>query len=96
MVYTKNLRKLKNYLIEYIGLKTKVVNSPSKERIGISGLVVDETKNTFFVEKADKQVVKIPKKNSVFLFTKEGKTFEIQGSKILYRPEERIKKIVKG
>ena len=86
---------MKDYLIEYIGLKVVVLNSPSKERIGISGLVIDENKFTFVIENKDKQLVKFPKKNSVFRFKREGREFEIQGSKILYRPEERIKKILK-
>ena len=96
MAYTRNLSKLKNYLIEYIGLKVLVVSSPSRERIGINGLVIDETKNTFSIETGGERVAKVPKKNSVFRFTKEGKNFEIAGSRILYRPEERIKKVLKG
>jgi len=84
-------RKL--YAIEYIGLMATIVKSPSKNRIGISGKVVDETKNTFAIEQSNDKVVKIPKGNTVFAFKKGNEKFEIEGSKILYRPEERTKKI---
>ncbi|MEM3369344.1 MAG: ribonuclease P protein subunit [Candidatus Micrarchaeia archaeon] len=87
--------KLKNlkYLIEYIGLKVEVINSASPEQIGIKGIVVDETKNTFKIEKEDGKEVLIPKKGSLFLFQKRGEVFSVEGSKILYSPEERLKKI---
>lgn len=87
--------KLKNlkYLIEYIGLKVSVLNSSSPEQIGIKGIVIDETKNTFKIEDKDGREILIPKKGSTFLFEKGSETFLVEGSKILYPPEERIKKI---
>ncbi len=85
-------RNLK-YLIEYIGLKVEVINSSSPEQIGIKGIVVDETRNTLKIEKEDGKEVLIPKKGSAFLFQREGESFNVEGSKILYSPEERLKKI---
>jgi ribonuclease P protein subunit POP4 len=95
MISSINQNKIKNlkYLIEYIGLETVVINSSSPERIGIKGMVVDETKNSFVIEKNDGKEVRIPKKGSLFLFKKGNESFEVEGSKILYRPEERLKKI---
>lgn len=83
------------YKIEYIGLPVTVVKSTSKERIGIKGYVIDERKNIFVIEKEGKEskIVKIPKKGSVFRFTIEGKEVDVDGSKILFRPEERLKKL---
>jgi len=81
------------YAIEYIGLKASVLKNPSKNRMGISGKVVDETKNTFIIEQTSGKVVRIPKKNSSFLFHKGNEKFEIDGNKIIYRPEERTKKV---
>lgn len=80
------------HAIEYIGLRVTVTRSPSKERIGISGVVVDETKNTFVIEKDDGNEVTIPKQSSSFRFKKDGETFDIDGSSIAFRPEERPKK----
>jgi len=90
---TKTIPKNFKYLIEYIGLEVEVVDSSSPERIGITGLVVDETKNTFKIEKKNGKEVVIPKKGAKFLFRKGKETFIVEGSKILYPPEERIKKI---
>ena len=79
--------------MEYIGLEAFVLKSPSKNRIGISGKVVDETKNTFSIEQKNGKVARIPKKNTGFLFRKGKEKFEIDGSTIIYRPEERTKKV---
>lgn len=80
------------HAIEYIGLRVTVTKSPSKERIGISGVVVDETKNTFIIEKDDGKEVTIPKQNSSFRFKESGKAFDVEGSDIAFRPEDRPKK----
>ena len=81
------------YAMEYIGLRATVARSPSQNRIGISGKVIDETKNTFVIEQSNNKVVRIPKANAIFMFKKGNEKFEIDGNKILYRPEERTKKI---
>jgi ribonuclease P protein subunit POP4 len=89
----RNLPKNFKYLIEYIGLEVEVIDSSSPERIGISGIVIDETKNTFKIEKKNGKEVVIPKKGTKFLFKRGKETFLVEGSKILYSPEERLKKI---
>ena len=81
------------YAIEYIGLMATIVKSPSRKRIGISGKVVDETKNTIMIEKSDGKVARIPKESTTFAFRKGNERFEIDGSRIMYRPEDRTKKI---
>ncbi|MEM2974116.1 MAG: ribonuclease P protein subunit [Candidatus Micrarchaeia archaeon] len=81
------------YATEYIGLRMTIVKSPSRNRIGISGKVIDETRNTFSIEQADGRVIRIPKKDSVFLFRKGDEKFEVDGNKIMYRPEDRTKKV---
>ena len=80
------------HAIEYIGLRVTVTKSPSKERIGINGVVVDETKNTFMIEKDDGKEVTVPKQSSSFRFNEGGKTFDVEGSDIAFRPEDRPKK----
>ncbi len=81
------------YAIEFIGLQVKVVKSTAKERIGISGFVIDETKNLFVIEKKDGKEVRIPKVSTLFKFVKDKISFEIDGSKVLFRPEDRPKKV---
>ena len=74
---------------EFIGLDVEVLSSPYR---GISGRVVDETKNTFTIESAGTERM-VPKPGNEFRFTYEGKNIDIIGSKIVYRPEDRIKKV---
>lgn len=80
---------------EFIGLKAKVVESSNRSNMGISGTVVDETRNTLLVrhKDADKMVVKDA---SVFHFIMpDGTIVEVDGKVILGRPEDRLKKRIK-
>lgn len=79
--------------VEYIGLPVTVVRSPSRTMAGLKGVVVDETRNTFVIERPDGRVVRIPKVGCLFRFEKGGKTFDVEGSSIRFRPEERPKKV---
>ena len=71
---------------EFIGESLEIVNSTNKSLIGIKGIIVDETLATF----------KIEYNNSIKVILKNGSIFkigsiEVQGSKIIKRPEDRIK-----
>lgn len=74
---------------ELIGLDVEVLSAPFS---GISGRVVDETKNTFTIESAGTERM-VPKPGNEFRFTYRGKQIEIEGNKILHRPEDRMKKV---
>ena len=77
---------------ELIGLLVKIKECKDPVWIGKSGLVIDETKNTFLIEiKNEKKM--ITKKAATFEFDYGGKKITLDGSKIAYRPEDRIKKI---
>jgi ribonuclease P protein subunit POP4 len=70
---------------ELIGLELKVINSSNKSLIGLSGIVIDETKKTLKIEtstKGEKFHIILPDKSKV----------EIDGKILLNRPEDRIKK----
>jgi len=80
---------------ELIGLKAKVVKSNNPSYVGISGSVVDETRNTLVIkhESRDKIVVK---DQAVFQFTLPSSTvIEVEGSAILGRPEDRVKRQIR-
>lgn len=74
---------------ELIGLDVVVLSAPYS---GISGTVVDETKNTFTIESAGTEKM-VPKPGNVFRFRMEGEEADLDGSELLFRPEDRIKKI---
>jgi ribonuclease P protein subunit POP4 len=79
---------------ELIGLRATVVSSLSLPRIGISGMVVDETKNTLVIRGGDKIERTVPKKGSAFEFALPGgKKAKVLGDKIAMRPFDRPKKL---
>jgi len=79
----------KNFLRhEFIGLKAKVMMSRDKSLEGVEGKIIDETKNMLIIE-TEKGIKKIAKDVAVF----EIDGHKVNGKKIRYRPEERIRKI---
>ena len=77
---------------EFIGLETKVVRSSNPHVVGISGKVVDETRNTLTILYNGKRRVVI-KDTAVFEFVMpDGTVVEIDGKVVTGRPEDRIKK----
>ncbi len=57
-----------------------------------SGLIIDETKNTFLIE-IEKKEKKVGKNIAKFEFEDDGKKIILDGSKLIFRPEDRIKKV---
>ncbi|MFH8080633.1 MAG: ribonuclease P protein component 1 [Candidatus Aenigmatarchaeota archaeon] len=77
---------------ELIGLKVLVKKATNKYLIGIKGLVVNETFNMIEIEAKD-GVKKVQKKGTIFIFRlPNGKRVEVDGSLLVGRPEDRIKK----
>jgi ribonuclease P protein subunit POP4 len=77
---------------EFIGLNAKVVRSTHPGYVGITGKVVDETRNTLVIRHGNKDKV-IVKNIAVFHFTlPDGTIVEVDGNAIVGRPEDRIKK----
>ena len=76
---------------ELIGLKTIVARSLDPLLAGTRGRVIDETRNT--IKLGTKKGVKvIPKGVAVFRFDlPDGCTVEVEGAKLVGRPENRMK-----
>ena len=80
---------------EFIGLNLKVIKSTNPSYIGLSGRIIDETKNTFKILRGGKEKILI-KENCVFHITLPDETvFEIDGKVLIGRPEDRVKKIIR-
>lgn len=78
----------------FIGLEVEIINSSQRKLIGISGKIVDETKNLIVIERSDSREVKIPKVSSTFRFTTDDKQkVDVIGKEIAFRPHERPKKV---
>ena len=75
---------------EFIGLDVEILNSSDPSIQGLSGMIVDETKNTFVVDidgrekRISKKIVRLGIRNTDII---------VDGAKITYRPEDRIKKV---
>jgi len=77
---------------ELIGLEVKVVKSANKQLEGLTGKVVDESRNMLRIEtkKGEKSLVK---EQCVFSFRlPSGERVRVDGSLLVSRPEDRIKK----
>lgn len=80
---------------ELIGLPVEVVESTDPTLKGLRGHVLDETLNTLRVQReGDGKTVFVAKANNVFAFQdEEGVLVRVPGERILFRPEDRIKKV---
>ncbi|NPV63541.1 MAG: ribonuclease P protein subunit [Methanotrichaceae archaeon] len=77
---------------ELIGLLAEVEDSTNPSLVGLSGLVVDETRNTFLLETA-RGIKRIPKQNTSLIFTlPDGQRVRVRASILISQPENRISK----
>jgi ribonuclease P protein subunit POP4 len=80
---------------EFIGTEVKVSKSTHSGYVGLSGKVIDETRNTFTILHKGKKK-KVIKDSAIFHFKfSDGTIIEIDGRLLLGRPEDRLKKHVK-
>jgi len=80
---------------EFIGTKVRVANSNHSEYVGISGKIIDETRNTFTILKKGKRKI-VMKDSTVFHFKfPDGTVIEIDGKLLTGRPENRLKKRIR-
>lgn len=83
--------KNKAMVKEIIGLRAKVLESSDKGRVGISGVIIDETKNTITIEnKGEKKI--LPKAEIVIEVEDCGEKIVLDCRKMLFKPEDRIKR----
>ena len=77
---------------ELIGLYMTVGQSSNHCQAGLSGQVIDETRNTILLETKAK-AVRLAKKNMSLVFTlPSGQKVRIDGSVLISQPENRISK----
>ncbi|MCK5563421.1 ribonuclease P protein subunit [Candidatus Bathyarchaeota archaeon] len=75
-----------------MGLNAKIVRSTHTGYVGITGKVIDETRNTLVIRHKTKDKV-IVKNTAVFHFTlSDDRIVEVEGNAIVGRPEDRLKK----
>jgi ribonuclease P protein subunit POP4 len=80
---------------EFIGTTCKIAESRHSGYIGISGEIIDESKNTFTIMQVG-TAKKVIKEAAVFHFGfSDGAIVEIDGKLLVGRPEDRLKKSIK-
>lgn len=77
---------------DLIGLDVKIVSSSNKSLVGLTGRIVNETRNTLEIE-GDKKVRKIMKSQVVLEVKLDNHTYHVDGKLLVGRPEDRIKKV---
>lgn len=78
---------------ELIGLEVSVINSSDPNLVGVSGRIIDETKGTLVIKGKNEKTYIIPKDTSIFkIISADGVEAEVDGIKLVARPEERIKR----
>ncbi|MGM5480954.1 MAG: ribonuclease P component 1 family protein [Nanobdellota archaeon] len=74
-------------LRSYIGVTITITKSANDSYVGLTGIVVDETKNSFLIETSLGVRKRVLKKSSTFSLG----DVVVDGDSIMKRPEERIK-----
>ncbi len=75
---------------ELIGLDVLVAAASNPSHAGISGRIIDETRNTLVIQ-TGRGLKRIPKKYSTLhIRLPDGTVVEVDGSALVARPEKRI------
>ena len=76
---------------ELIGRTVSIIECTDPTWVHQTGLIIDETQQTFLIE-IEKKQKRIAKQTATFAFEYHGKKTIVKGSRLAYRPENRIKK----
>jgi len=77
---------------DYHGCIMSVSQSKCPSYVGTTGIVLQETRNTFKIITKDDRLKVIPKANSVFMFELDGFVFTINGNQFRVKSSERVVK----
>ena len=80
---------------ELIGLNVRVARSSDPTVQSVRGKVVDETRNMLAIDQRGRRIL-VPKNTASFRFgLKDGTVVEVEGSRLVARPENRLKSRVR-
>lgn len=78
---------------EFLGRDLLIVSHPDPAMAGLAGEVLDETLKTFVVRLEDGRQRRVAKAGGRFLFRIGSRDVEVLGDRIMFRPEDRVKKV---
>ena len=76
---------------EYIGKQIMIADAKNKTLVNMQGIIIDETKHTFLLETTKGQC-RVFKHSNVFEFIQNNKRIQLNGTLLVGRPEDRIKR----
>ena len=79
---------------ELIGLNAKISGGNNKSQKKIKGSIVAETRNTLTLSNGEKEKT-VAKGGASFLFNINGTLVKVEGTTLIGRPEDRVKKKIK-
>lgn len=80
---------------ELIGLSAEVVKSTDPSQKRIKGIIVDETQKTITLKEKERKRKVVKENVTLSIHTESGLRALINGSLLLGRPEERIKRKIR-
>ena len=75
-----------------IGRKVTVIKSRQPSYVNISGMVIDETRETLTIDDGSKRKVIVKRGTTFHVNLSDGTVVEVDGDAIVGRPEDRVKK----
>ena len=79
---------------ELIGKEVEIVKAKNKSLNNMKGKIIDETRNMVMVQ-TDSGVKRVIKDQASFRIKSEKDLIEIEGIKLVNRPEDRLKRVRK-
>lgn len=79
---------------ELIGKDVEVVKAKNKNSDNMKGRIIDETRNMIMIQ-TESGIKKVIKDQANFRIRSEENLVEIEGKKLVNRPEDRLKKVRK-
>jgi ribonuclease P protein subunit POP4 len=80
---------------ELIGLETKVVRDDNPCNISIRGRIIDETRNTIIIQQGENSKSIVKQKTVLRFKLPDGVLVDVEGSFLVGRPEDRVKRKMK-
>ncbi|KAK6106563.1 hypothetical protein QQG55_24710 [Brugia pahangi] len=81
---------------DYHGCLLMIVEAANPTQVGICGIVIRETRQTFMLITKQDRLLTIPKQDTIFQFALEGKIYLLFGNAFRFQPSLRAKKIFKN
>ncbi|MGD0327034.1 MAG: ribonuclease P protein component 1 [Halobacteriota archaeon] len=80
---------------ELIGLRVTLVKSTNEDAVGLSGRIIDESRNIFKLECGGQEKTAAKHRNTFEFTLPEGDKLRVAGDLVQGRPEDRVAKSVR-